>query len=276
MDEIDAKIDNLAELLYLSVDQIRVSDYDENIFETPVGAYMVLSDYEADKMFKTYEKDLIEDIGLDAFSPLAKDEIIENYIISTDELEDYMLNDYEEYFNDIKHDSPSIDGFKNRCQEELAQISYTGIPIESFKEYFELKDFIKNQEKESAEDKNFNLTQAYKKLEDYKDVEEWLSSYDDNEDDLISDAANAKVDEYSDNLVQWLEDNFGKGEIIEALKNGYYGLHLDIDGICKYIKESDGRGPSLAVWNGDEQECGEYYAYQQDDKCYEIYTDLRR
>ena len=126
------KIEALAEFLGISEEEI-LEGYTNNVFETSDGEeYLVVTDKEADDESYNYEAELIDELGLDAFSDWAKDYIIEN-CVDTEWFEDFYHEDYESYANDIETESASSDEYENRLEEEMAEAECT--TIEEFVEY---------------------------------------------------------------------------------------------------------------------------------------------
>ena len=129
---MEEKIKVLAEFLGISEEEIS-KGYRDNIFETSDGEeYLVVTDEEADDEFYNYEAELIDELGLDAFSDWAKDYIIEN-CVDTEWFENFYYEDYESYANDIETESASSDEYENRLEEEMAEAECT--TIEEFVEY---------------------------------------------------------------------------------------------------------------------------------------------
>ena len=136
---MEERIKVLAEFLGIEESEI-VKGYRDNIFETSDGEeYLVVTDEEADDEFYDYEAELIDELGLDAFTDWARDYIIEN-CLDVDWFEDYFREDYESYANDIETESASSDEYANRLEEEMAE---AGVDTkEDFVEY--LVDTIRN------------------------------------------------------------------------------------------------------------------------------------
>ena len=129
---MEERIKVLAEFLGIEESEI-LKGYRDNIFETSDGEeYLVVTDKEADDEFYQYEENLIDELGLDAFSDWAKDYIIEN-CVDTEWFENFYYEDYESYANDIETESASSDEYKNRLEEEMAEAECT--TIEEFVEY---------------------------------------------------------------------------------------------------------------------------------------------
>ena len=129
---MEERIKVLAEFLGIEESEI-LKGYRDNIFETSDGEeYLVVTDEEADDEFYQYEENLIDELGLGAFSDWAKDYIIEN-CVDTEWFENFYYEDYESYANDIETESASSDEYENRLEEEMAEAECT--TIEEFVEY---------------------------------------------------------------------------------------------------------------------------------------------
>ena len=129
---MEERIKVLAEFLGVEESEI-LKSYRDNVFETSDGEeYLVVTDKEADDEFYQYEENLIDELGLDAFSDWAKDYIIEN-CVDTEWFENFYYEDYESYANDIETESASSDEYENRLEEEMAEAECT--TIEEFVEY---------------------------------------------------------------------------------------------------------------------------------------------
>lgn len=115
---MEEKIKVLAEFLGIKESEI-LKGYRDNMFETSDGEeYLVVTDEEADDEFYNYEAELIDELGLDAFTDWAKDYIIEN-CVDTEWFENFYYEDYESYANDIETESSSSDEYENRLEEEM-------------------------------------------------------------------------------------------------------------------------------------------------------------
>lgn len=129
---MEEKIKALAEFLGIEESEIEEDMNNHKYFRTEDEEYMVLTDEEADEVFYNYEEELIEELGLDAFSNWARDYIIEN-CVDTEWFENFYYEDYESYANDIETESASSDEYENRLEEEMAEAECT--TIEEFVEY---------------------------------------------------------------------------------------------------------------------------------------------
>ena len=136
---MEERIKVLAEFLGIEESEI-LTRYRDNMFETSDGEeYLVVTDKEANDEFYQYEENLIDELGLDAFSDWAKDYIIEN-CVNTEWFENFYYEDYESYANDIETESASSDEYENRLEEEMAEAGVDN--KEDFVEY--MVDGIRN------------------------------------------------------------------------------------------------------------------------------------
>lgn len=189
---MEERIKVLAEFLGIEESEI-LKGYRDNIFETSDGEeYLVVTDEEADDEFYQYEENLIDELGLDAFSDWAKDYIIEN-CVDTEWFENFYYEDYESYANDIETESASSDEYENRLEEEMAEAECT--TIEEFVEYMvdRIRDDLVGQfEFDFGKDALRDVVSRYNLLDvdavvDYikeQDGREVLASYDGRENEV--------------------------------------------------------------------------------------------
>lgn len=109
------KIEALAELL--GVDESEITQgYDDNVFEVSDGReYLVLTEDEADDAFYDSEMSLIDDIGIEGFTPSFQERIFTEFA-DTDWFEDAYREMYESYSYDIEYESDDVYG--NRLVRE--------------------------------------------------------------------------------------------------------------------------------------------------------------
>ena len=104
------KIEALAELLGIDESEITQSDYDENLYEVADGReYLVLTEDEADDAFYEYEMNLIDDIGIEGFTPSFQHRILTEFI-DEDWFEDAYREMEEQYSYDIAEESDDTYG----------------------------------------------------------------------------------------------------------------------------------------------------------------------
>jgi len=109
------KIEALAELL--GVDESEITQgYDDNVYEVSDGReYLVLTEDEADDMFHDSEMNLIDDIGIEGFTPSFQNRILTEFA-DEDWFEDAYREMYESYSYDIEYESDDVYG--NRLVQE--------------------------------------------------------------------------------------------------------------------------------------------------------------
>lgn len=285
----------------LTADDIKVEEqsYSKSgaLYYTPFGTYNVLTDSESYDAAYQRINDIWDDLGLESFTPNAQIYIRDNFIKPTDSLDEFMEEDFYEYYTDIESESDSC--FENRLQRELAEVD--GFFEDDMQRYLDLKeqkedlrvelndikyDIKKLEEKIAKEEDNpykeklkedlKDLTRERDRISerlevvwvefDYDEFTKWIEPYEDNKDNLIDKAVQTKMADW-DNSLEWYLDEFGKGTIGYLLNNGL--AEIDMDGLVDYIIDTDGRGCELAGWDGDEIEQDDFYIYKQDNFIYE-------
>lgn len=247
----------LTELHNEAIDEAIEGDDETGTFTYGKEEYFVLTDKEADDKFKEYQQNLWDDIGLGSFSEDAKDYIIRNCV------------DNDKYFDDLKSDVENwiID----------SPDSYTSyFNIDTMKE-----DIVKDIKKKGKDSKFINENTIYVDEDDYTDekedfdekgfIEDAVGNVDLLDDDEvvnaikeygdISDYAGDATDNYIEQYktaYDFLNELYGDDtEITKALED-----YIDLDEVFDYVKDSDGRGPTLAGYDGDENEEGDYFIYR--------------
>ena len=224
----------LAEHLGIDESEIEDSDYDENLFTYDDMEYLVLDDKEADNATYNDIEELIDDMGLEAFSENMQNWILENAIDY--DFEEAYREMEESYVEDIENEGSS--GFKNRLIEEMYAANI--LTDDDFNEY---KDDGDREEYEG----NVDL----ESLKDDVDLEEKKEEY---------------VDYLLNNISDFREefiDEFGIDEVLRLVKEGY--ATLDTSAIVDEVIRWDGRGPSLAQYDGEERELdNDLFAYRVD------------
>lgn len=302
-EKVQALLDYLNEEndVKLTADDIEVEEqpYSKSgaLYHTPFGTYNVLTDSESYDAAYQRINDIWDDLGLESFTPNAQIYIRDNFIEPTDSLDEYMEEDFYEYFTDIESESDSC--FENRLQRELAEVD--GFFEDDMQRYLDLKeqkedlrvelddikyDIKKLEEKiakeedspykEKLEEDLKDLTREKDRISerledvwvefDYDEFTKWIEPYEDDKDNLINKAVQVKMADW-DNSLDWYLDEFGKKTIGYLLDNGL--AKIDMDGLVDYIIEEDGRGSNLAGWDGVEIEQDDFYIYKQDDFIYE-------
>lgn len=261
------------------------------LYHTPFGTYNVLTDSESYDAAYQRINDIWDDLGLESFTPNAQIYIRDNFIEPTDSLDEYMEENFYEYYTDIESENDSC--FENRLQRELAEVD--GFFEDDMQRYLDLKeqkedlrvelndikyDIKKLEEKIAKEEDNpykEKLEDDLSDLEDEKnrltaeldetqlELEDWDENYEKNKDNLIDKAVQTKMADW-DNSLEWYLDEFGKGTIGYLINNGL--AEIDMDGLVDYIIDTDGKGCELAGWDGVENEQDDFYIYKQDNEVY--------
>lgn len=98
------KIEALAELLGVDESEITQSDYNENLYEVADGReYLVLTEDEADEEFYNSEMNLIDDLGIQGFTPSFQSRILTEFA-DADWFEDAYREMEENYAYDISEE----------------------------------------------------------------------------------------------------------------------------------------------------------------------------
>ena len=276
-----------------TLEDIEVDDrYQDDKFieyKTPEGVFLCMTEEESYKAMEERERDLIDDIGIDkSFAEGYKDYVFDNFVEWNDG-EDYMKDYYRGYYEDIESESASDGRLEDRLQEELfKKAGYSSVDLDDYEEYKDRKDELESADDEElvelledllSDEQLENITlHQIKNIDEYRDqiieeyledefgstdaeeIEEWLEDYDTNKDDLIDEAVEDIISEYS-SPIDWAIENFGGEYITELEKSG--ALSIDYEGIAEWVVENDGFG-SLSRYDGDYDECGDYYIYKDD------------
>ena len=124
----------------LTADDIKVEEqsYSKSgaLYHTPFGTYNVLTDSESYDAAYQRINDIWDDLGLESFTPNAQIYIRDNFIEPTDSLDEFMEEDFYEYYTDIESESDSC--FENRLQRELAEVD--GFFEDDMQRYLDLKE----------------------------------------------------------------------------------------------------------------------------------------
>lgn len=257
----------------LTAEDIQDSAYDASYYQTPYGEFQILTDEEADFCHKEAIQSIIDDVGIAKTFTKDAFEYIRQHFANTDDLEEFIRNDYDSYCRDIENEESSP--FENRLQEELLEMleraTDLGFSRKDAVFYLQSKDKTLDElisELDSA-DAEYDIDD-FDALNLYH-AKEFFEGYEDNKEDYIERYAQHIIDEYDGDLTQWVIDNFGEDELNGFIQNGI--ITFDMDEITEYCKEQDGRGNELARWDGEENEIdlkGEtYYIYKQDDRSIE-------
>lgn len=215
------KIEALAELLGVDENEI-TQGYDDTVYEVSDGReYLVLTEDEADEEFYNSEMSLIDDLGIQGFTPSFQSRILTEFA-DEDWFEDAYREMEENYAYDISEDYDDTYGTR------LVQECYDAELIDD-------DDF--------AMDENGDVN--------YKDC--LLST-----DDLVTKLSEYLVDSIDD-YVEEFKFEFGEEELSEVVKRNNL---VDWDAVIEETKEVDGRGPTLAGYDGVEIDWDDYYIYR--------------
>lgn len=216
----------LAEHLGIDESELENSDYDENAFTYDDREYLVLDDQEAYEAAYNNIEELIDDMGLEAFSKDMQNWILENAIDY--DFEEAYREMEESYVEDIENEGSRE--FDNRLIEEMYDA-----------DILTDDDFVKYGDNEIN----------HETLKDEVDLNDKKEEY---------------VDYLLNNIPDFREefiDEFGIDEVLRLVKEGY--ADLDIHAIVDEVIRWDGRGPSLADYDGEERELdNDLFAYRVD------------
>nr|DAQ97554.1 MAG TPA: hypothetical protein [Caudoviricetes sp.] len=101
-----------------SIDSIEF--WDDNTIVVDGQTFLVLDDSEADEYYNDYQKELIDEVGLEGFSGSFQDWIIDN-CIDEQHFFDIMNESNECYLDDIEVECSNTGEYDNRLEEEIAE-----------------------------------------------------------------------------------------------------------------------------------------------------------
>ena len=214
----------LANYLGISKEGLRHKNIGGNdYFVTEDGdEFTVFDDDEADKEFRAGVESIIDDLGIESFSPDFQQTIIDRGYVNTDWFQEALEESNRFYVDAIESETYNTT-YANRLIDELEENGI--ISEDDITEDGELKDGLDIDE----------LKEQYAQL----------------------------LNDNTGDPVEWYRDNFGNDTLKDVVRK--YNL-LDVDAIADEVKELDGRGPNLSLWDGQEIELDDgYFAYKQDD-----------
>jgi hypothetical protein len=277
-----------------------IDQEDDERFKEAGNEYLVLTDDEADEKALEYEKNLLEDIGIEGMDKY----VYEDYI-DADWFNNAMHEYNEGYAWDIKEESASSDTYVNRLHEEMVERGVMDEPewpdeddFTHEREEYEREEFDEEEPDENDFESDDEYAEAYSEWEDAQTefeteqddaYDEFEAEQDRLEEEAQEEFENAteeyrselesdveyNIDEFAEKLdadyddgIEYWESNFGSEDVTRiAIDQGL----IDFDGLAQYIIDSDGRGSVLNHWDGNEDEetvrfKGEtetYYIYRQ-------------
>lgn len=99
-------------------EEIELFENNENLVRIDNGEYLVLDEEEREEQFQDFQEELIDELGLDAFSEYAKDYII-NHFVDQDFFDESQEEYWRSYLIDIENE-PSEE-YENRLIEEITE-----------------------------------------------------------------------------------------------------------------------------------------------------------
>ena len=106
------RIEALAKLLGVEVEDLAVSKYDERTFENEeAGEYIVLTEEEAYEEAEENLRNIIYDLGLQSFSEGFQEWIL-NTCVEKEWFDEYLEEYYLDYINDIRDEEANYEGYE--------------------------------------------------------------------------------------------------------------------------------------------------------------------
>ena len=113
------RIEALAKLLQVEVEDLTTSKYDNRVFENEeAGEYIVLTEEEAYDAAEENLREIIEDLGLESFSKSCKEWIL-NTCVDKEWFDEYVEEYYSNYIDDIRDVKAVYEGYESRLEEEM-------------------------------------------------------------------------------------------------------------------------------------------------------------
>ena len=225
----EKKRNELAKYLEIDVNEIEIENEDStsiyNEYRTSEGTFLVMNEEESRQAVKDDVENLIDDLGIEAFTPSFQETICEKYV-DGEWFKDACREFYESYARDIEDEDDRVGEGKyaNRLIQECIE-----------------NNLIKDDE--------INKSGEYTGK---KDLIEELSTY------LFED-----VENQYDSYAEWYRFDYGTDEFNYIIKN--YSVDFDIDGIVEECISMDGYGHFISSWDGETIELDTFYAYKSDD-----------
>jgi len=118
------KKEKMMELLnVLEVEEVEsIKILDDNVILVGEEEYLVLDEEEREEQFHDFQEELIDELGLDAFSEYAKDYILNNFI-NQNWFDDAQEEYWRDYLIDIENESS--EEYENRLTEEMTENGFS-------------------------------------------------------------------------------------------------------------------------------------------------------
>lgn len=244
--------------------------YRPEMIEYGKESYFVLTDDEADNEFKEQQEQMWDDTGLDSYTPSFKEWILKDAIdlkkLHRDAGSDYENMLYEDIENDIRGFTSDMEGTKieDRVREILK---------EEMKLCWERQSDLSGAAEEIVGEIGIDEND-YDNINEYH--KEVMKGIDDlGIEDMIDSFLNISESLYLiiDDLVELIMEDWDVLDWVQGLYDGeelsiYLSSYIDLDKVFEEVEKQDGRGHSLALVDGEENEekvDGEtFYIYRMD------------
>lgn len=127
----------LADYLGIDVDEVEPGYYD-NSFKADGQEFYVLTYDEAEELAKEQVLELIDEMGIESFSPDFQEDILENYV--DEEAVDELIDEEIEYFRDQEEDEETAEWLENLSLSDRLGYIYDTYGPDGFKDW--AKDHI--------------------------------------------------------------------------------------------------------------------------------------
>ena len=116
------RIEALAKLLQVEVEDLTVSKYYNRVFENEeAGEYIVLTEEEAYEEAEEIIKDTIEECGLQSFSECFQEWILDS-CVDKEWFDEYLEEYYTYYIDDIRDVKAVCEEYETRLDEEMEDV----------------------------------------------------------------------------------------------------------------------------------------------------------
>ena len=113
------RIEALAKLLQVEVEDLTTSKYDNRVFENEnAGEYIVLTEEEAYDAAEENLREIIEECGLESFSECYQEWILDT-CVDKEWFDEYIEEYYTYYIDDIRDAKADYEEYETRLEEEM-------------------------------------------------------------------------------------------------------------------------------------------------------------